>query len=136
MLSLKSEVGKVVGPYLEQVTSDRILNFCKAIGSVGSHEAPPTFLTVFREGEFELFRQLGFDLSQVLHAEQEYDYTHSVIAGDQLEFSTTLSHVLEKQSSKAFMQFLTFETEFFAKRKSEHLNIGRSKTVIVIRGGK
>jgi acyl dehydratase len=134
MLSLKSEVGKQVGPYSDEVTAERIVNFCKAIGSTAFNEGPPTFLTVFRKGEFDLFNQLGFDLSQVLHAEQEYDYENPVIAGDRVEFKTALTQVLEKQNSRSFMQFLTFETEFQAQRESVVVRIGKSKTTIVIRG--
>jgi hypothetical protein len=134
MLSLKSEVGKDVGPYQEDVTADRILNFCRAIGATDSHQAPPTFLTVFRKAEFELFNQLGFDLSQVLHAEQEYEYEGVILAGDRVEFKTALTHVLEKQSTKSFMQFLTFETEIHSERNMNRLRIGKSKTTVVIRG--
>ncbi len=136
MLSLKSDVGKAVGPYHDEVTSEKIKEFCRAIGSSELHEAPPTFLTVFRKGEFELFQKLGFDLSQVLHAEQEYQYDTPVLAGDRIEFKTALTHVLEKDGARSFMQFLTFETEFQVERDSSLLKIGKSKTTIVIRGSK
>jgi hypothetical protein len=134
MLSLKNEVGKEVGPYYDEVTAERIVNFCRAIGSSNDHEAPPTFLTIFRKGEFELFQKLGFDLSQVLHTEQEYEYESSILAGDRVEFVTSLTHVLEKKGSRSFMQFLTFETEFRVERNSLRIRLGKSKTTIVIRG--
>ncbi len=140
MLSLKSEVGKVAGPYMELVSPERIAQFCEAIGAntsrLGTEGAPPTFLTVFRKAEFELFNRLGFDLSQVLHTEQEYQYTAPLMGRDQVEFTTVLTHVLEKLSVNHSMQFLTFETEFHALRDLEKIKIGLAKTTILIRSGK
>ena len=157
MLSLKSQIGKVVGPYYDLVSQERITAFCRAVGTEEGFFAPPTFLTVFRKGEFELFQLLGIDLSHVLHAEQEYQYDCLIQAGDQIEFETVVLNVLEKQGSTGFMQFLTFETRFKTKRLLQEVvevrskqdpqedkdspgdsdfevhSIGRAKTTIVVR---
>ncbi len=134
MFSLRHEIGQEAGPYSEKVTQERIIAFCRAVGSVDERSAPPTFLTIFRKGEFDLFQKLGFDLAQVLHAEQEYAYEGLILAGDTIEFKTGLTQVLEKQTRGAFLQFLTFETAFFALRGTELIRMGHSKTKIVIRG--
>jgi hypothetical protein len=91
-------------------------------------------LTVFRKGEFDLFQSLGVELARVLHAEQEYQYENTIEAGDHVSFETSLTQVLEKGGSSARMQFLTFETEVDAERKSKMVRIGKSKTTIVVRG--
>src|SRR4051812_12434444 len=104
-IPLKNQVGKSVGPYQTEVTQSQVSLFCQAIGTQGSSVAPPTFLTTFRKGEFDLFSLLGVELSSVLHAEQEYQYENFLHAGDRVSFETVLSHVLEKQGSASWMQF-------------------------------
>ena len=94
MLSLKSEIGKTLGPYRDEVTQERIHSFCRAIGAKESLTAPPTFLTVFRKGEFDLFRLLGIELAHVLHAEQGYQYENFIQAGDIVQFETSVINVL------------------------------------------
>jgi hypothetical protein len=132
-LSLKSEIGIKSGPYQDQITLDRIHSFRKAIGAQLDLVAPPTFLTLFRRGEFDLFKVLGVELSRVLHAEQEYDYQHPILAGDQVHFETTLTQVLEKNGTSYRMQFLTFETDVQSQRDSTRVPVGKAKTMIVIR---
>jgi hypothetical protein len=136
MLSLKTEVGKVAGPFREAVSRERIELFCQAAGACHEGVAPPTFFTVFRKGEFDLLQSLGLSLAQVLHADQEYEYEAPVLAGDFVHFQTTLTHVLEKQRADSFMQFLTFETELKAERASEIVIVGKAKSTIVVRGSK
>jgi hypothetical protein len=131
--SLKEQEGRVAGPYQAQVTQKQISLFCQAIGAKEGSVAPPTFLTAFRKGEFDLFKDLGFELSQVLHAEQEYEYENPLMAGDQVSFKTTLAHVLEKQSKSSSLQFLSFETQFQSVGADKQLPIGKAKTTVVIR---
>ena len=133
MLSLKSQVGKNSEFYSEEVSLDRIKSFCQAVGAPQSEFAPPTFLTVFRKGEFELFQKLDILLSQILHSEQEYQYENPIFPGDQVFFRTVVSNVLEKRGRSSSIQFVTFETEMMAKRQLENLHVGKSKTTIVIR---
>ena len=136
MLSLKSLEGRGVGPYREHVSQDRISAFCTAVGARVDTQAPPTFFTVFRKGEFELFKELGIELARVLHAEQEYHLEGRVRAGDEVEFETTLVHVFEKQSKLGQMHFLTFETRFLVERELIMQSIGTAKTTIVVRDRK
>ncbi len=133
MISLKSKVGLKSGSYRDDITVERIAAFCRAVGSEVSKVAPPTFMTIFRRGEFDLFSTLGIELSKVLHAEQDYQYSNPIQAGDCITFETEVLTVLEKQGSTASMQFITFETQLTAERGSRKLAIGKAKSTIVIR---
>lgn len=133
MLSLKSEIGKKAGPYRDQITAERIRAFTKAVGSSDQTQAPPTFMTVLRQGEFDLFGQMGIDLAQILHTEQEYEYFSPIQAGDRIRFESTLVQVLEKQTSSVDLQFLTFTTDVVVEKESGDLQAGLSKTTVVIR---
>ena len=133
MLSLKSEIGRSAGPFYETVTSEQIVAFAKAVGLPETQIAPPTFMTVFRRGEFELLRLIGVDLSHILHAEQEYEYIQDLSAGDQIRIESKLSHVAEKQTSSVDMKFLTFETSIHIEGNSAESLAGKAKTLMVIR---
>lgn len=133
MLSLKSEIGRSVGPFYETVTLEQMVTFAKAVGLPETQIAPPTFMTVFRQGEFELLRLIGVQLSQILHAEQEYEYIQNLSVGDQIRIDSKLSHVAEKQTSSVDMQFLTFETCIHIEGKSAESLAGKARSLIVIR---
>jgi hypothetical protein len=84
-------------------------------------------MTVFRKGEFEVFDLLGLKLESVLHAEQIYQYESDIRVGDEIEFQTQLSHVLEKKGGA--LSFLTLETKFNTGPRQ----IGSSRTTIVVK---
>ena len=100
-----------------EVTEGRLRAFCQSVGAEYRESAPPTFMTVFRDGEFELFDRMGIQLKTVLHADQEYRYENLILPGDQLEFQAVMTKAFEKKSSKgSVMRFLTFETEVKVRR--------------------
>jgi hypothetical protein len=113
----------------EKITKERIALFCEAVGMKTSLVAPPTFMTVFRKGEFELFDHLGLPFSSVLHSEQQFTYESDLRAGDEILFQTELTSVLEK---KGRMSFLHFETSVRVTAPSPR-SIGKSKTTIIVR---
>ena len=81
-VSLKDHVGVTSEMYSEKISAERIQAFGQAIGlGRESTATPPTFLTLFRHGEFDLLKKIGVDLARVLHAEQEYDYENEIQAG-------------------------------------------------------
>jgi hypothetical protein len=129
----KASEGAQSRVYSEPVSRERLEKFCKAVGQTERVDAlrvvaPPTFMTVFREGEFELFDLLGLKLENVLHAEQIYQYESDIRVGENIEFQTQLSHVLEKKGG--VLSFLTLETKFHSGARS----IGSSRTTIVVKG--
>ncbi len=133
MISLKNYIGRSSAQYRDQVTEGQIGAFCKTLGIDDFSVAPPTFLTLFRKGEFELFQQLGLELSRVLHTEQEYIYENRIMAGDSIYFETTVLQVLEKARATSFTQFITFETHFDVERDAKKVSVGKSRTSILIR---
>jgi hypothetical protein len=132
---LRNKIGEKTGVLRETITSDRIAAFRRAVGaSQGRPDvAPPTFMTVLRSGEFELFQRFGIPLSSVLHAEQTYTYAEPIRAGDEVEFETCLSQALSKRGGKGEMHFLTFDTEVVALRAGSKVPVGACKSVIVYR---
>jgi hypothetical protein len=125
----KSQEGAKSRVYKESVSRERLEKFCRAVGQKGQAlVAPPTFMTVFRKGEFEVFDLLGLKLEGVLHAEQIYQYESDIQVGDDIEFQTQLSHVLEKKGGA--LSFLTLETKF----NSGSRTIGSSRTTIIVKG--
>jgi hypothetical protein len=139
MLPLKDKIGTRSETHTEVVTADRIAAFCKSVGVTNHEEAPPTFLTVFRRGEFELLQVLGLDLSNALHADQQYDIVQPIRAGDHVLFETEVSQVLEKLSPKQSLRFLTLETRFQIKtpgsqgHPGEFQPMGKSICTLVFR---
>ena len=113
-----------------EVTQEKISAFCHAVGAQSDSVAPPTYFTVCRQGEFELFEALGVPLAHVLHADQEYTYEGDVCAGDVVVFQTTVVSDLEKKNGA--LRFISFETHFVSGRDQSKLGTG--KTTVVIRG--
>jgi hypothetical protein len=125
----KSKEGAKSRVYKESVSRERLEKFCLAIGQKAPAQvAPPTFMTVFRKGEFEVFDLLGLKLEDVLHAEQIYQYGSDIQIGDDVEFQTQLTHVLEKKGGA--LSFLTLETKFSSAERA----LGSSRTTIVVKG--
>jgi hypothetical protein len=130
-LDLKKKEGCQSQIYREKVTAERISTFARAVGSgqIGFSIAPPTFMTCFRKGEFEIIAMLELKLENVLHAEQVYEYFSDIQAGDEIDFRSTLTHVLEKKNATGRLCFLTVETDVSASDK----RLGTSSTTIVVR---
>ena len=133
MLPLKDKIGTRSKSHSEVVTAERIRAFTSAVGAPDRPEAPPTFLTVFRRGEFEMLQTLGLELSNALHADQQYDFFRPIRAGDEIHFETEVSQVLEKLSTKQNLQFLTLETRFQVKTPAGPVSVGKSISTLVFR---
>lgn len=121
-------IGQTAGPYAELASEDRIAAFQKAIGT-SDPGVPPTFLTVFRRGEFELLERMGVSLAQVLHAEQEYEFFSELRSGDFLDFTTQLANAALKKGASGSLKFLTFETEF----ARNGVRVAVARTILVVR---
>lgn len=120
-------------PKTFHVTEQHLRAFCAAVGSKYRGEAPPTFLTVLREGEFDLLEDMGIKLAQALHADQEYTYEDRILPGDVLNFESTLTKAFEKKGSKGPMKFMVFETQFVALRAGKSVPVGCAKSTIIVR---
>ncbi|SEN42786.1 MaoC family dehydratase N-terminal domain-containing protein [Lihuaxuella thermophila] len=67
--------------------------------------APPTFPTTFRIP----IPNLTFELSRVLHGEQEYSYNRPIVAGDVLRCENKVIDVYERTGKLGAMTFLVTE---------------------------
>src|SRR5690606_21606156 len=96
----------------------------------GTGRVSPVFLTRFRDSEWELFKELGIPLQEILHGEQEYEFSRPLSMGDALEYETEFTQCLEKVRKDTFMRFLTFETRF----RSGEDRVALSRTLVIQRG--
>lgn len=125
--------GDQIGPYFEHIPEQRLKAFCQAVGAEYLGVAPPTFMTVFRRGEFDLIQRKGVGLSSVLHAEQEYEYFSPILPDMKVEFKTEISKSFQKKGSTSALHFLVFETQ--VKESESGTLLGLTRTTLVIRGG-
>ncbi len=136
-LEWKARIGLKKGPFEESVTRERVQAFWGALGvsdKPDSREVPPTFLTICRQGEFELFQDFGVPLTSLLHAGQEYRYFGAIEVGDVLVFETTLKEVFEKKGKSGSMCFLVFETQVQARKSDGRLElVAQSSTNVVLK---
>ena len=66
--------------------------------------APPTFPTTFR-----VPLPVEFDMSHVLHGEQEYAFTRPIVAGETIRCVSTITKVNEREGSLGKMTFVFAE---------------------------
>ena len=132
---MRNRIGERTGVLREKITAEKIAAFRRSVNATSgpADVAPPTFMTVLRSGEFELFKKFEIPLSSLLHAEQTYTYVEPIRAGDELEFQTKLSQALSKNGPKGAMHFLTFETDVVAVRADGKKPVGTCRSVIVVR---
>jgi acyl dehydratase len=97
--------------------------------------APPTFLMVKQfprhradPDQEEIPFDLGLDLEQVLHGEQEFEFDRPVYVGDVLSGETTLTDIYRKGS----MTFAVLETEYYAQTGE---GVAIDRTTLIERGG-
>lgn len=134
MSKLAEKIGSLSATYHDHAHQDNVKAFAEGLGlSTMPQSLPPTYLTRCRRGEFELFNQLGIPLSQVLHADQEYEFFTEINIGDKLSYQTEFTHFNHKSGSSAALYFLTFETRL--NRNAEAQASALARTVIVVRLG-
>ena len=123
-----------MGPFTEVVDVARVARFQISVEDSNIQDVPPTFLTVFRKPEFDLFQSLGVELKRVLHAEQEYRFERPLKIGEELTYQCRLANVLEKKGAQSFLSFLVIETEFFSGHEAgTQARVAFSKTTVVVR---
>src|SRR5207244_6944538 len=89
--------GKEYPPYTVTVERGRIKDFARAIGDLNPHYldddvgraspwddviAPPTFPISFRDESGDLLRDIGTDVSRLLHGEQEFEIFQQLRPGE------------------------------------------------------
>lgn len=130
---VSDKLGIKAGPFEEHISPARIEAFYRALGLKPRPEAPPSFMTVCRKGEFQLFDQIGVPLDRVLHAEQEYSLDEPIQGGDTLRYETELVQALEKRGSKGQMLFLSVETRVAIERAGRQFTAGSTRSTVVVK---
>ena len=124
----KSVVGKEYPPYVVTVERGKIKEFARAIGDPnpfylddeigrasqwGDVIAPPTFAVTFRDEKADsaaLLRDLGVDISRVLHGEQEFELHRPIRPGETYLCRGRVTDIYEKTGKSGAMAFVVRET--------------------------
>ena len=120
--------GKEYAPYTVTVERGRIKDFARAIGDLnpfylddrvgaasefGDVIAPPTFPITFRDENADtgaLLKDLGVDISRILHGEQEFELHRPLRPGETLLCRPKITDVYEKSGKSGPMAFVVRET--------------------------
>jgi acyl dehydratase len=139
-------IGKESSPFVVTVERGKIKEFARAIGDnnpfyvddrVGQASewgdiiAPPTFMTTFRDGadSGDFLRDLGTDVSRLLHGEQEFELHRPIRAGETFLCRSRVVDVYEKTGRSGPMGFVVRETAV-TDRTNELVATIRSVTVV------
>jgi acyl dehydratase len=142
----RSLVGKELAPFVVTVERGKIKEFARAIGDrspfylddrVGQASpwgdiiAPPTFLTTFRADDetASLLRELGTDISRVLHGEQEFELVQPIRPGETFLCRSRVVDIYDKTGRSGPMTFVVRET-VVTDRANEIVATIRHTTVI------
>jgi hypothetical protein len=143
----RSIVGKEYPPYVVTVERGKIKEFARALGDLnplyldadigrasqwGDVIAPPTFAVTFRDEKADsgaLLRDLGVDISRVLHGEQEFELFGQLQPGETYLCRTKVVDIYEKKGKTGPMAFVVRETAI-ADRANEIVAAMRHITVI------
>ena len=124
----KALVGREFPPFVVTVERGKIKEFARAIGDpsplylddrvgqaseFGDIIAPPTFMTTFREAGgdgADFLRELGTDISRLLHGEQEFELHRPLKPGDTLLCRSRILDIYEKTGKSGPMGFVLRET--------------------------
>lgn len=140
-------VGKAYPPFAVTVERGKIKEFARAIGDLnpfylddevgrasrwGDIIAPPTFAVTFRSDAADagaLLRDLGVDISRVLHGEQEIEIHRQLVPGQTYLCHTRIVDLYEKTGRSGPMAFVVRETAV-TDRTNELVATMRHVTVV------
>lgn len=123
----RSVKGKEYPPFVIHVERGKIKEFARAIGDLspfylddavgrasqwGDIIAPPTFPATFRDESYDtgaLLKELGTDISRVLHGEQEFEHFKPIRPGDTFLCRTRIADIYEKSGKSGPMAFVVRE---------------------------
>jgi acyl dehydratase len=144
-IQLNRVVGKEYPPYAVTVERGRIKDFARAIGDLnpfylddavgrasewGDIIAPPTFPISFRDESGDLLRDLGTDVSRLLHGEQEFEIVRQLRPGDTYLCRSTIVDQYEKRGKTGAMGFVVRET---AVTDKDNEIVARMRQITVVR---
>jgi acyl dehydratase len=124
-IQLNRVVGKEYPPYTVTVERGRMKDFARAIDDLnpfylddeigrasewGDIIAPPTFPISFRDESGDLLRDIGTDVSRLLHGEQEFEIFHQLRPGETYLCRSKIVDQYEKTGKTGPMGFVVRET--------------------------
>jgi len=138
-------VGKEYPPYAITVERGKIKEFARAIGDLnpfylddevgrasawGDIITPPTFPISFRDETGVLLRDLGIDVSRLLHGEQEFEIFRQLRPGETYLCRSKVLDLYEKTGKTGPMGFVVRET---AVTDANNEIVGKMRSVTVVR---
>ena len=144
----RAVVGKEFPPYAVTVERGKIKEFARAIGDLnpfyvdervgaasewGDIIAPPTFATTFRDDSLDytaFLRELGTDISRVLHGEQEFELHQPLQPGRTYLCRARVVDVYEKSGKSGPMGFVVRETSI---TDAANEIVGTMRAITVVR---
>jgi hydroxyacyl-ACP dehydratase HTD2-like protein with hotdog domain len=141
----KRFLGYELPPHVQDVDTWRLQFFAKAIGETdplytdpaaakaAGHATlplPPTFIFCMEQGRpdgYKLIKDMGIDISRILHGEQHFAYHRPVHAGDTLTFKTKITDIYDKKGGA--LEFFV-RTTTVTNQRGEHV-ADNSGTVVV-----
>ena len=139
--------GKEYPPYTVTVERGRIKDFARAIGDTnplylddrvgaaspwGDVIAPPTFPITFRDENMDtatFLKDLGVDISRILHGEQEFEHHKPIRPGETYLCQSRITDIYEKTGRSGPMAFVSREMSV-VDRESEIVCLVRHITVV------
>ena len=139
--------GKEYRPFVIHVERGKIKEFARAIGDLspfylddavgrasqwGDIIAPPTFPATFRDESYDtgaLLKELGTDISRLLHGEQEFELFRPLQPGQTYLCRAKVVDVYEKTGKSGPMAFVVRETAI-TDRANELVATMRQVTVV------
>jgi acyl dehydratase len=143
----RAVIGKEYPPFPVTVERGKIREFAQAIGDAnpfyvdervgrasgwGDVIAPPTFPITFRDEAADtgaLLRDLGVDVSRLLHGEQEFELFRPIRPGETFLVRTRITDVTEKTGRSGPMAFVVREIAV-TDRANEIVATMRQVTVV------
>lgn len=129
--------GRTFPTFTYTIERNKLREFLLAIGDdnpdflTDGASLPPTFPTVVSFwggfGITEVMEDIGVQMQNVLHADQEYQYLASIKVGDTLTGSTVVKSV----RARAGMDFIGLETEY---TNQEGTPVLLETSTIIVRG--
>lgn len=147
-IQLNRVVGKEYPPFAVTVERGKIKEFARAIGDLnpfyldddvgrasewGDLIAPPTFAITFRDDDADtgaLLRDLGTDVSRLLHGEQEFEIFRPIRPGETYLCRPRIVDQYEKTGKSGAMAFVVRET---AVTDHENEVVARVRGITVVR---
>ena len=140
-------IGKEYPPYPVTVERGKIKEFARALGDDNPHYlddrvgaasewgdliAPPTFAVTFRDETADtgaMLRDLGTDISRILHGEQEFELFRPLQPGQTYLCRARIVDIYEKSGRSGPMAFVVRETSI-TDRANEVVAAMRAITVV------